>query len=301
MSEPVADAATAIATGCRDRQEDAVLASFSGGAETGFAVLSDGMGGHYDGDLAARVIVTEMSGAISLSERQGVAETTLRARLLDAVGAANRRLRDQVAAGSGQEGMGGTVITAVVQDEALSWVSVGDSALYLFRDGALSRLNANHSLGPQIDMLVDQGMMDAETARGHPQRGCLTSALVGAAINSIDCPTDPVALQPGDILLMASDGLEVLGHARISDILRRSRKRASQHIACALMEAVAAARDPDQDNVSVVVIKPRVTQAVAAPAHRRASPAAAWHAPLRMAADQARQTLIAALRGRPAP
>ncbi|MFW2543889.1 PP2C family protein-serine/threonine phosphatase [Primorskyibacter sp. 2E107] len=257
MTEPIADVATAIALGQRQRQEDAVIANFANGADSGFAVLSDGMGGHDDGDLAARIIVSEVFGAFNIASRTASKDqATLRERLRQAILIANQSLRDQVDAGVGQEGMGGTVITAFIRDDTMSWISIGDSALYLFREDQLQRLNEVHSLAPQIDLLLEQGAIDEETARNHPQRSCLTSALVGAAINLIDCPADPLPLLPGDIIVMASDGLEVLREHRIREILSHHRHASSQQIARALMEAVAEADSPEQDNTSVIVIKP---------------------------------------------
>ncbi|WP_157772646.1 PP2C family protein-serine/threonine phosphatase [Pseudoponticoccus marisrubri] len=257
MPDPLADVASAIALGRRDRQEDAVLVQFPDGGDGGFAVLADGMGGHDDGDLAAQVIVSQVFAAFSLTGRS---DTTpgppLPDRLRHAVRTANRGLRDHVEAGLGQVGMGGTVILSVVQGDALSWISVGDSGLWLFRDGRLVRLNEVHSLAPQIDLMVQRGEMDADTARRHPQRGCLTSALVGADIQRVDCPAKPFALRPGDIVLMASDGIEVLPEAQLARLLRRHRRAPSQRIAAELMQAVHAAAAEDQDNVSLIVIKP---------------------------------------------
>ncbi len=302
MARPIADVAAAIALGRRARQEDAVIANFAGGEDSGLAVLSDGMGGHDDGDLAARVIVSGILGAFSLSGRPCPSDqSSLRCRLLDAVRTANQSLRHAVDDGQGQEGMGGTVIAAVLENDRLSWISVGDSSLYLFRDGVLSRLNDNHSLGPQIDLLVDRGVIDAETARRHPQRGCLTSALVGAKINSIDCPDEPVLVGPGDILLLASDGLEVLGQARIARLLALRGDCPSQDIASALIEAVADANEPEQDNVSVIVIKPGLRSAEMPTDVTRAIPSSAVLSALRTGISCIRQSLIALLVGRSTP
>ena len=259
MNEAVADVATAIARGRRQRQEDAVIADFAEGADSGFAVLSDGMGGHDDGDLASRIIVSEVFGTFSVSSRSRTSgHDDIGARLRNAVLTANQSLRDQVDAGFGQEGMGGTVVTAVVQNDNLRWISIGDSGLYLFRSNILSRLNEIHSMAPQIDLMVRNGMMNEETARNHPDRSCLTSALVGAEIQRIDCPADPFKLEFGDIVLMASDGLEVLSEDQLHSILCANQSRSSQQIAHALMDAVALTDAPEQDNVSIVVIKPQL-------------------------------------------
>ncbi|MDU8913555.1 PP2C family protein-serine/threonine phosphatase [Aestuariicoccus sp. MJ-SS9] len=301
QSETTADVATAVALGRRDRQEDAVAAQFTEGADTGFAILSDGMGGHDDGDLAARIIVSEVFGAISLSDCDGPPEPSgLRDRLRRAVESANCALRDGVVAGLGQEGMGGTVVTAIVQDDALSWISVGDSALYLYRDGQLRRLNEIHSLAPQIDLMAARGEIDAETARDHPQRSCLTSALVGAGINRVDCPEAPLELRIGDIVLLASDGLEVLDEEQIRESVQRHHAAPSKVIARALLRAVEELDAQDQDNVSVIVIKPHVAQAAFPNAATGRLSASGFLPDLRKGLVDLRQTVTALLTGQSA-
>ena len=301
MIEALADVATATAIGRRDRQEDAVFAQFTEGADTGFAVLSDGMGGHDDGDLAARIIVSRIFGSICLSDRTDSADHSRSpGRLRQAVLFANQGLRDQIDVGMGKEGMGGTVITTILREDTLNWISIGDSGLYLFRRNRLSRLNEIHSLAPQIDLMLRHGEIDAETARHHPQRNCLTSALVGAGINRIDCPTQPIELRRGDIILMASDGLDVLEASQIRGILRRNRSASSQQISRALLQAVAESNAPDQDNVSIVVIKPQRASADCADFAVEFSNVRLLFALLQSRLSGLRQTVAAVLRGRSA-
>lgn len=257
MAEPIADVATAVALGRRGRQEDAVVADFADGAESGFAVLSDGMGGHDDGDLASRIIVAEVFGALSLSNRDcDPMVNDIPERLREAVALANLGLRNEIEAGAGRTGMGGTVVATLVKEDRLHWISVGDSTLYLYRGGRLHQLNEVHTLASQIDLMVEKGMMDAEAGWHHPQRDYLTSAVVGSEISLVDCPRDPIRLRRGDIVLMASDGLHALGDWKKQAILRKHRHKPAQRIARALIEAVADVTDPEQDNVSVAVIKP---------------------------------------------
>jgi hypothetical protein len=115
--------------------------------------------------------------------------------------------------------MGGTVVATSLVDGGLQWVSVGDSLLYLLRDGMLKRLNDDHSMGPQIDLMAKNGMIDAETARTHPQRNCLTSALTGKDIPELDCPPERLELEDGDIIVLASDGLQAVAEEDIASIL----------------------------------------------------------------------------------
>jgi len=250
------EVAAALAQGARARQEDALATAFPQGAELGFAVLSDGMGGHAAGDVASRIIVSEIFAELTLRSVHPDFETSDIPRLLEhAVRVANECLRAHVEDAPEMHGMGGTVIATMMAGNRLFWASVGDSPLYLYRKGALSRLNADHSMAPQIDLLAEQGVIDAATARDHPQRNCLTSALVGEEIPEIDCPEAGVELLPGDLVLAASDGLQYLPDAGIATILKRARRKASAGIAEALIAGVSGLNDPEQDNISVVVLK----------------------------------------------
>lgn len=251
------DAAAAIAQGARTRQEDALATSFLQGAGIGFAVLSDGMGGHSAGDVASRIVVTEIFAELTMRLGQGApAGASVPDVLKRAVRIANLCLRAHVDDHPEARGMGGTVVVAVATPEGLYWLSVGDSPLYLYRDRELTRLNDDHSMAPQIDLMVREGLMDADTGRDHPQRSCLVSALTGDEIAQIDCPETPFALRDGDVLIVASDGLQYLSDDRIAALLQRTARAQSARIADDLMAGVAALDDPEQDNVSIVVIKP---------------------------------------------
>ncbi len=254
QSEFEFDVTSALAQGARSRQEDAVAVSFPQGAPDGFAILSDGMGGHASGDLASRAIVTEVFAALTLKEsaRQSAPPDALRG----AVEKANAGLKAVTAARPDHSGMGGTVIATHLSGCDLHWVSVGDSVLYLFRDEKLSRLNADHSMAPQLDLLAANGAMTEAEAAAHPQRNCLTSALTGDAVAEIDCPDAPLEVRAGDILVLASDGLQFLPDPIIEALLLRARNEQSRVIANDLLEALTTLNDPEQDNTSLVVIRP---------------------------------------------
>jgi serine/threonine protein phosphatase PrpC len=254
--DPAYDVASAQSLGARNRQEDAVAVSCPQGAEFGFAVVSDGMGGHAAGDLASRIIVAEVFAELTLRGRAAMGSAEDMAELLQAsVETANASLQAQIEAYPDQLGMGGTVVATSLVDGGMQWVSVGDSLLYLVRDGMLKRLNDDHSMGPQIDLMAKNGMIDAETARTHPQRNYLTSALTGKDIPELDCPVRRLSLEDGDIIVLASDGLQALAEEDLASILDASSHLEAREIATALIDAVAAEGEPEQDNTSVVVIR----------------------------------------------
>jgi protein phosphatase len=250
----VYDVASALSQGARARQEDAVAVAFPEGAQDGFAVLSDGMGGHAGGDLASRAIISEVFAALTVDEvaRRTAPPDALRR----AVSRANTCVKSCVHTNPEQAGMGGTVIAAHLDEGALHWVSVGDSVLYLFRDETLTRLNADHSMAPQLDLMAANGVLSKAEAEAHPQRNCLTAALTGDKIAEIDCPETPLELRAGDILILASDGLQYLPDPIIEALLLRARGQASRVIAQDLLDALSTLDDPEQDNTSLVVIRP---------------------------------------------
>jgi len=256
MADLTYDTAMSIEIGRRDRQEDALASDFPSGQAFGFVVLADGMGGHAAGDMASKIVVTEVFSELKL--RSGDPDLlepcigdVLKGAALHAntcVGHYAREHRESV-------GMGATLLAPVFVEDRLYWVSVGDSPFYLFRDGVLTRLNENHALSSQIDYLVSAGIMDREEALSYPDQTCLTSVLIGGDIAQVDCPASPMKLMENDILIAASDGLQFISEAQIEGVLRFQRKSSAEQISAALTKEIQKLDDPDQDNLSLCVIK----------------------------------------------
>lgn len=256
MGSMNADTALAQDIGNRDRQEDAVVAYCSKGTELTIAVLSDGMGGHKDGDLASRIIAREMFGELYVAAARPQALRHSNSLMLRAaLTCANQRLAQHVQAGQLSNDTGGTVVCVEIQDGQMRWLSVGDSLLYLLRDGRLKQLNQLHLVSTQLDMMVAFDQLDRQTALSHPDRHCLTSAITGQNIPKIDCPDTTLDLQEGDVVLVASDGIDVLEESEIGAIVDRNQHRTSKKIAEAVMAAVRGVCAIDQDNTSLIVIK----------------------------------------------
>ena len=167
-------------------------------------VLADGMGGHTAGDVASSVAVTGFCGAF---EAPGMPKEP-NERLKAALEAANYALYDQIAAAPELTGMGTTLVAAVVEGRQLRWVSVGDSPLWLIRDGAIRRLNADHSVAGDLAERVATGEMTIEEAAMAPGGSLLLSALQGGDVDLVDIPEAPARLKPGDVVIVASDGVE---------------------------------------------------------------------------------------------
>ena len=254
--EPRYDVASGISQGARDYQEDAITADFPVGAEAGFVVLADGMGGHAAGDVASKVVLTEVYSELKFHYADVDAFEARAPEILRGVAnMANDTLRHHAETHPETDGMGATLVVPALVENRLWWISIGDSPLFLFRNGRLSQLNEDHSMAPQIDFMVKSGLMDPQVAANHPDRNCLISVLMGTGIPKIDCPTKPVELLAGDIVVCASDGLQFLTNAQIEKVLAKYRKTRSTEIAERLLGELIRLDDPDQDNISFTVIK----------------------------------------------
>jgi serine/threonine protein phosphatase PrpC len=180
-------------------------------------LVADGAGGHGGGDVAAATVRASVLGAFS-------AGPSLDAGVLRIlVEQANRDVVARQAEGGKLAGMRSTLVFAAIdlEDHALAWVHSGDSRAYLFRGGAIVARTTDHSL---VQQMVAGGMLDEEGARLHPQRNMLLSAL-GSLEEAPDIAvSDRMRLQPGDVLLLCSDGVwEPLGDECLVETLHASR------------------------------------------------------------------------------
>ena len=244
--------------GARDGQEDAhgfsVLktpARGDGDEEHALlAVVADGMGGHAAGEVASRLAVDEFLNAMA-ADGAGLDEATRKT----ALHGANESIARHIAAQPQCHGMGCTLLAAIFSTDGLRWLSVGDSLLYLFRDGRLTRLNEDHSMATVLDEWAENGLMDRDEARTSPRRHHLLSALTGGHIEMVDAPAAPKPLRIDDWVLLASDGLEVLPTGVLESLLWTHRNAGAEALVDTLLTAVADARDPFQDNTTVFAVR----------------------------------------------
>ena len=220
------------------------------GREHTMLVVADGMGGHVGGATA--------SGLLSKTfvEAYPQASGPIVDRLRECLDEANKAIANAIAENPALASMGSTLVAAVVSSEGLNWISVGDSPLWLFHERQLSRLNADHSMVPVLADLVATGRMTAEEAAQDPSRHSLRSAVMGDAIHLIDVSSQPVAVQQGDRVVLASDGLMTLSEQEIAAILQETQDALLEDRVAALIQAVEAAEHPQQDNTTVLLYAP---------------------------------------------
>lgn len=235
--------------GARDYQEDAFLITHltdAEGQQTVLVTVADGMGGHAAGNVASNMAVQALNKYISSNYPAEDRTGLLQAGVLRANGSIAETIRETPAL----QGMGCTMVTALIEQNKLWWASVGDSHLYLLRNNELIKKNADHSYGGFLDRLAAAGQpMEPEPGLS---RNMLMSAVTGDEITEIDCPEEPVELEPGDRLLLCSDGLDTLSKGKIIQFAEWSEK--PKDYVQALLEAVEEAAMPRQDNTTVVVI-----------------------------------------------
>ena len=198
------------------------------------AVLADGMGGHAGGAVASRIAVDT---AVAVVEKG--------ASLAAALQAANASVGEKAASDPTLTNMGATFVAVAVSGDGMRWISVGDSPLYLVAGGKIERLNADHSMAPQIDALVERGLLSARQAASHPGRHTLREAVMGQPLSLIDEGSRRLA--PGARLLLCSDGVQSLDEASIAT--------GAAGPVRALIEAVLAVRAPHQDNVTIIKLE----------------------------------------------
>jgi len=220
--------------GARPYQEDSwALRPLADGSL--LAVLADGMGGHAGGAVASKVAV---EAAVAAIEKGAGLEAALRV--------ANRAVGAKAASDRNLTNMGATFVAVTVNGGEMRWISVGDSPLYLVADGRIERLNADHSMAPQIDAMAARGLISAQQAATHPGRHTLREAVMGNPLTLIDEGSRRLGAG-ARLLLLCSDGVQSLDEAGIA-------ARAGGPVQ-ALIEAVLALRAPHQDNVTVIKLE----------------------------------------------
>lgn len=224
--------------------------------ELGLFVVADGMGGHAAGEVASQLAVETIHGFIA--ESAGVPDITWPFgldvaqsidvnRLTTAVRLANRRIYREGLEHQAMSGMGTTVVAALVEGGKVALVSVGDSRIYRWRQGAIEQLTADDTW-----LATVFGHKEAETAdSSHPLRHVLTS-VVGTR-DDVKPSAREEDLRSGDTLLLCTDGVHGrLDAAAISQVLATATGSPAQ--ASAIVDAALARGTSDNATALVVTV-----------------------------------------------
>jgi PPM family protein phosphatase len=202
--------------------------------------VADGMGGAQAGEVAAQIAAEAFETHLGES---GNAEE----RLSRVANEANRRIFELARSDASRSGMGTTLTGALVSDDEVSIVHVGDSRAYLWRDGELRQLTRDHSL---VEELRRRGRLTTEEAEEHPQRSIITRALGPDAEVDVDLHSHQV--RSGDVFLLCSDGLtSMVREDRLRQILVEN--ESLEGAVNALIDE--ANRRGGRDNITVVMFR----------------------------------------------
>src|SRR5436190_3178765 len=202
--------------------------SYSTRPDIGLFVVADGMGGHVAGEVASRVaveaidaFVQETAGADKNRTWPFPFDPALSFdgnRLKAAFRLANRRISNAIAESADLRGMATTASALLVGNDGACVAHVGDSRVYVLRDGQLEQITHDHSW---VEEQVRAGTLSASAARQHPWRNVVTRALSGGEDPEVD--VTEVAPRPGERYLLCSDGLfTVVPDNRITELLADS-------------------------------------------------------------------------------
>jgi len=250
----------------RTNNEDALAED----RDLGLLVLADGMGGYNAGEVASAIATSTVLEVVrrDWTESAAGARSEARTGLLErAIRTAHERIRDRAESNPDCEGMGTTAIACLIHEDHLAIAHVGDSRAYRWRQQQLQQLTRDHSL---LEELVARGHYTREDANRLVRKNIVTRALGVETEVLIDLIED--RLQPGDLLLLCSDGLtDMLDDERIAAIL--GIEADLPVIGRSLIDTALAAGG--RDNVSVALARiddARVAGVVAEPS---------WHGRLR--------------------
>lgn len=226
------------------------------------AVVADGIGGSNAGELASRIAVEKVT---SVMQRR--ATTPIPDRLEQAVLAANQDIYDAALSNPSARGMGTTIVMAAIVNNTLYVVHAGDSRVYLVRNGKISRLTLDHTW---VQEAIDMGRLTPEAARLHPNRNVIKRFLGAEQTITVDHKmidiaraepggdsleqwpmVDRMPLQPGDTVLLCSDGLtdELKDSELQDDVSNHNPEKAAQRLV-----AKANVRG-GRDNITVTLLR----------------------------------------------
>jgi formylglycine-generating enzyme required for sulfatase activity/serine/threonine protein phosphatase PrpC len=283
--------------GTRGYQEDAFLITNltdKDGNSAALVIVADGMGGHAAGNVASNMAVQAFNKHVSANYPTDNLSEVLR----ECVHQSNKSIKETVAETPALAGMGCTMVAAVLEGNKMTWASVGDSHVYLIRNKELVKKNDDHSYGGFLDRMAASGT-PVEQEEGL-SRNMLMSAIMGEDIGEIDVPDQGFELEPGDRLLICSDGMDTLSAGKIIQYSEWS--ESTKECADALMQAVEDVGMPKQDNTTAVVVNVTEKQETAAvvEAAAPAAPVTAESDPLDQTAEIAVESDSASEEAEPA-
>ncbi len=235
----------------RENNEDSFFVEEDGG----LFVVADGMGGHAAGEVASRIAVDTvkelLQGSLDPEETRLDRDVedpadVLRERLRYAMNQASAKIRREAQLHPAYSGMGTTLCVLLIEADAAHIAHVGDSRIYLVRDGTIHRLTRDHTV---VQQEIDAGRLTPEMARQVPHRNYLTQSVGYHGPVEPDTATRPIL--PGDLFVLCSDGLtDPLDDPDIEQICSNAHPN---DLAEELVRA--ALKGGGEDNITVITVR----------------------------------------------
>src|SRR4030088_1691960 len=210
----------------------------------GIFVVADGMGGHAAGEVASEMAVQIV--ARHLLTITSVLEPTAQEKLAQSLRDANHAIYERMMAEVDKQVMGTTASVLALSDNQFLIGQIGDSRVYLLRDGALTQLTKDHSY---VQEQVDAGLLTPEQARYHPYSNVITRC-VGAG-QDVEPDIYRGEVRPGDLYLVASDGLTGMVDDRRLAQLLGSRAEPERKVQALISEANGRG---GLDNITPIIV-----------------------------------------------
>ena len=215
-------------------------------ADVPFAIVCDGMGGAYGGNIASAIAIRTIAGRLVSSYRQNMTMASMQRVLESAIAAANVAVYDEAAASAELRGMGTTLVMAVVMEERVLIAHIGDSRAYVItQDHTIEQITKDHSV---VQQMLERGQITPEEAKNHPRRNFITRAL--GVSDTVACDFSEFVLPEGAKVMLCTDGL-----SGMVDIDQMKEIAASCREAELPDRMIAAAnRAGGSDNITVALI-----------------------------------------------
>ena len=227
----------------RSTNQDSFIAGvLSSGAV--FGIVCDGMGGANAGNVASETAVKIISEYIKHSYRIGMDEFETEKMLKNAIDSANSEIYEMSSSNETLNGMGTTVVIALVQNNKAIIANVGDSRIYLLKD-SISQLTRDHSV---VQSLIESGKISPEDAKVHPRKNVITRAI--GAEEDIVSDTSVIELEDESALLLCTDGLS--SYVDAETILKVFKNNGAEDVPKKLIELANNAGG--SDNITVVLL-----------------------------------------------
>lgn len=228
----------------RDSNQDAyAVGEFSD--EVVWSVVCDGMGGVAGGNIASALAVKVISDKINASYRENMKDASIKNMLDSALTAANIEVYDFSVVKPELQGMGTTVVCAIVRDNQAYIAHAGDSRAYVVNRDEITQITTDHSM---VQDLLSKGKITSEEAENHPNKNIITRAV--GVDKSIKIDFAQVDLNDDDVLLLCTDGLSnYVSNDEILEIMSDGK-----HYAYADRLVNKANNNGGGDNITVVII-----------------------------------------------